>query len=129
MASIRELKDDLAREHAASIEATQNAIAAIDTVLNISTWSLGILAIIIAVGGLVSFGLIVLQAQRAAISRVDKYVNSEEFSRRIDRTIAREVKNRFSSVTLVKLDSPVAPQNAQPAFDEPPNEGNENDSA
>ena len=121
MASVRELKDALAAESAASVEASRTAIAAIDTLLNFSMWVMATLAIIIAIVALIGYSAIRRYAARVAKhianEKASRYIDSEEFLRLVEQAVAREVRERWTSTVVVKLDSQPAPPDTTSAFD------------
>lgn len=121
MASIRELKEALAAERAASVEASHTAIAAIDTLLNFSMWVMAILAIAIAIVALFGYRAIRGYAAKVAKDRANEeaasYVASEEFLRLVEETVAREVQKRWAATVVVGLDSSPASSGTASVFD------------
>lgn len=121
MASVRELKERLAAENAATIEASHTAIAAIDTLLNFSMWVLGILAIIIAIVAIFGYAAIKRYAARVAEGianeKANRYIGSDEFLGVVEQTIAKEVQEHWRSTVVVNLDSRPASPSSVSAFD------------
>jgi hypothetical protein len=105
MASVQELKDALKTEQSRAIEVSDTAIAAIDTLLNLSQYVLTILGIVLAVLALIGIGAMAGLARRAAISmansRLDDYLKSQEFEDRMAVAVKSEVKERVGNKVIL----------------------------
>ena len=120
MASVGELKKALEAEQAASVEAAHTAIAAIDTLLNISVGVLSALALAIALVALIGYQAIrrfaARVAERKANEKAESHVTSQEFLQLVQDTVAQEVNKRWTSTVVVGLDSRVPSPGDRSAF-------------
>lgn len=111
-----------------ALRASDTAISAIDTILNISMWTLAILAILLAVIGIVGWGVIRSAcgsiAKQIANKRFDAYIETDEFRGLVEDRIAQSVKERWQNavvVTMLQEDKPEAGDRSP--FPKEPNEG------
>lgn len=105
MATVQELKDALETEQTKAIELADRAISAIDTLLNLSTWSLGVLAFVVGVIAIFGYALIANSAKKGAKqvakSGLDTYLKSQEFSEALEVAIRQEVKDRLKDRVIM----------------------------
>lgn len=107
MATVQDLKDSLASEQTRAFDVANSAIGAIDTLLNLSMWVLGIVAFVVGVLALFGYAFIASSAKKAAKdlakSRVDEYIKGQEFSEKIEVSIRQEVKERMKHTVIMNL--------------------------
>lgn len=105
MATVQELKDGLLAEQSRTVEVADSAIAAIDTILNLSTYVLTILGVVIALLAIFGYAFIASSAQKAAkkvaTGAMDSYIKSQEFADRMQGAVEAEVKRRMANKFIV----------------------------
>jgi len=105
LASVKELKDALVTEQSQAVDVADMAISAIDTLLNLSTWALGILAFVVGIIAIFGYGMIANAAKRAAKdvakSETHTYIKSVEFSDLLEVAIKKEVKERVKDKVIL----------------------------
>lgn len=95
---------------------TDTAIAVIDTLLNFSMLTLGILAFLVALVGIwLSFG-VYKTAKQIANSAVTNYIKSESFQKQLSETLDRAVADRMKNSIVVV--APTKSADDRPAFPE-----------
>lgn len=125
LASVSQLKEVLAVEQASAVDVAERAIGAIDTLLNLSTWALGILAFVVGIIAIFGYGLIANAAKRAAKdvakAEASTYINSQEFSDILEVAIKQEVKDRMKDKIIMNFMTEDPDQNGgADAFPPPP---------
>lgn len=111
-----------------ALNASETAISAIDTLLNISTWTLGVLAILLAVIGIVGWGVIraacIGASKQIANKRFDAYIETEAFQKLVQDRIAKSVEERWGkTIVLSRLQEEKPLTGDEPLFPAEPNEG------
>ena len=105
MATVQELKDGLLAEQSRTVEVADSAIAAIDTILNLSTYVLTILGVIIALLAIFGYAFIASSARKAArevaTDAMDSYIKGQEFADRVQGAVESEVKRRMANKFIV----------------------------
>jgi len=109
---VQQLKDALETEQSRLAEVSDASIQAIGSLLSMSQWVLGILAILLAVIAIVGWITIYRAALAAcrnmAKNHLESYINSEAFrnlvSDKIERQLEKEWENRLVSTTLDRSD-------------------------
>jgi hypothetical protein len=105
LATVQELKDGLLAEQSKTVEVADSAIAAIDTILNLSTYVLTILGVIIALLAIFGYAFIASSARKAAkevaTDAMDSYIKSQEFADRMQGAVESEVKRRMANKFIV----------------------------
>lgn len=105
LATVTELKDALETEQTKAIELADKALGAIDALLTLSTWSLGILAFVVGVIAIFGYALIASSAKKSAKlvakSGLDTYLKSREFSEALEVAIRQEVKDRLKDRVIM----------------------------
>lgn len=105
LATVQEIKDELLAEQARTVEVATDAITAIDTILNLSTWVLGILGAIIALLAIFGYGFIASSARKAAkevaTEAMGSYIKSQKFADRMQGAVESEVKRRMANKFIV----------------------------
>lgn len=105
MASVQQMKDQLAQQQVDAIEAYEVAVSAISTIGATAAWSIGFLtalvAIVAVVGWLALWKMTQNRANQVARRVVDDYLKSEDFSKELEKRVAAEsaVQRRATSVT------------------------------
>lgn len=88
-----------------ALEASQTAMSAIQTLLSMSQWVLGILAVVLA--GIAIFGWVVIrnavmsQSKQIANKRFDAYIETAGFKDLVSQQIAKSVKERWENTVVV----------------------------
>ena len=110
-----------------ALSASETALSAIDTLLNVSMWTLTILAIVLAVIGIIGWAVIrtacLNAAKQIANDRFDSYIKSEEFRQftqdRVDRAVKANWQNHLMKriEEAVRDDSDPSPFPTKPAKD------------
>lgn len=94
-----------------ALDASETAISAIDTLLNISMWTLGILAILLAVIGIVGWSVIrsacKTAAEQIANTRFDSYIESEEFRAFTQARVDKAIKVNWQKHLIKWIDEAV----------------------
>lgn len=97
-----------------ALNASETAISAIDTLLNISMWTLGILAILLAVIGIVGWSVIrsacLAKLEQIANARWGEYIASDEFKALMETRIDKAVKSRWQDSQVQGLEEAVREQ-------------------
>lgn len=105
LATVQELKDRLLAEQSRTVEIADSAIAAIDTILNLSTWGLGILGVIIALLAIFGYGFIASSARKSAkevaTKAMSSYIKSQEFADQMQGAVEAEVRRRMANKFIV----------------------------
>ena len=105
MATVQELKDALETEQARAAELAEKAIGAIDTLLNLSTWTLGILAFIVGIIAIFGYSLIASAAKKSAkeVAKAEAatYIKSKDLEDRLEVAIRQEVKERMKDKVIM----------------------------
>lgn len=105
LATVQELKDGLLAEQSRTVEVADSAIAAIDTILNLSTYVLTILGVIIALLAIFGYAFIASSARKAAkevaTDAMNSYIKSQEFGDRMQGAVESEVKRRMANKFIV----------------------------
>ncbi|MBX7501357.1 hypothetical protein K3181_07880 [Qipengyuania sp. YG27] len=111
-----------------ALSASDTALSAIDTLLNISMWTLGILAIALAVIGIIGWSVIraacLNAVKQIANERFDSYMGSEEFRQftqdRVDRAVKANWQNHLMKriEEAVRKDSDPSPFPTKPTKEE-----------
>lgn len=105
MATVQEIKDALLLEQQNTIEVSQTAIAAIDTLLNLSMYVLGVLAILLAL--LSIWGITTIRsssekkAKKVANDYLKVYIESDKFKDLLEVSVKDEVKSRVGSKVIL----------------------------
>ena len=85
----------------------KKAIGAIDTLLNLSTWTLGILAFVVGAIAIFGYGLISNAAKKAAkdVAKAEAtaYIKSKEFEDRLEVSIRQEVRERMKDKVIMSF--------------------------
>lgn len=103
-----------------ALEASQTAMAAIQSLLSLSQWVLGILGLVLA--GIAVFGWVAIrnavlsQSKQIANKRLDDYLETSEFKALVTERIAKSVDERWSNTVVVsRLSEEIkAPGDASP---------------
>ncbi|WP_298467196.1 hypothetical protein [uncultured Erythrobacter sp.] len=106
-----------------AIEASQTAMDAIGTVVDISTYTLTVLGVLIAILAIWGVGALVrtarAQAKQIANKRWDSYIESDEFKALVKSRIDEAVKSQKLDAITRKLDELVRDEEEdEPPFDE-----------
>lgn len=114
MATVQELKDALVSEQTKAAELADKSLTAIDTVLNLATFTLGALGFLVAAIAIFGYALIANSskkaAQKVATSAVDSYIKSQPFAEMIELRVRQEVKDRLKDkIILANLKEDTAP--------------------
>ena len=88
-----------------ALEASETAIDAIGTIVSVSTWALGIIAValtLIAVWGYAAIRRAASEeAKQIANKRFDDYIETDEFKEMVKARIAQSVHDRWGSTFVV----------------------------
>jgi hypothetical protein len=105
VATIEELKGALLTEQTHALDVADRAITAIDTLLNLATWSLGILAFVVGIIAIFGYSLISSSAkkaaQRVATESMDSYIKSADFSDMVEGKVRTEVRERMKDKLIL----------------------------
>jgi len=105
VASVQETKDALLADQQTTIEATNISIAAIDTLLNLSMWVLGVFALLLAI--LSIWGITTIKsssekkAKKVANGYLKDYIDSDNFRDLLEITVKAEVKSRVGNKIIL----------------------------
>lgn len=106
-----------------ALDATQIAMGAVQTLLSLSQWVLGILGLVLA--GIAIFGWVVIrnatmaQAEQIANKRLDAYMESDDFDKLVAKKVEDCVDARWQNVLVAQsLKDDAKPAGDQPAFPE-----------
>lgn len=106
MASVQEIKDALHAEREATVKASEIAMTAIDTLLNMSMWVLSVLALMLAVLAIVGWWqihrIVKLKAEHIANRKLDHYIGSDKFTTLMDQKITEAVETRWQDTVVVR---------------------------
>lgn len=84
-----------------SAEITSKAMDAVSTIVSLSSWTLAVLGIVLAlvsvVGGLIIYKGCVVAAKKAAEKKFDNHCQTSEFLEKIERMITSAVDAKFQS--------------------------------
>jgi hypothetical protein len=120
LATVQELKDALEVQRELSIALSERSMAAIDTLLGLSTWAFGILAFVVGIIAIFGYSLIHTSAKRAA-QKVAKdgfndYLKSREFADLLEAGVRIEVKERMKDKIILSYMTEDATANGEDAF-------------
>lgn len=88
-----------------ALEASQTAMGAIQSLLSLSQWVLGILGLVLA--GIAIFGWVAIrnavlsQSKQIANKRMDDYIGTDGFKALVAERIAKSVDERWSNTVVV----------------------------
>lgn len=101
MASVNDVKQALLAEQQRAMDVADRAVSAIDTLLNLSMWTLGVLALVLAFiavfGWTVIYNAARSRAERVANERLDSYLKGKAFKDELDRKVSRVVKEKLDN--------------------------------
>ena len=120
LATVQELKDALDVQRELSIALSERSMAAIDTLLSLSTWAFGILAFVVGVIAIFGYSLIHTSAKKAA-QKVAKdgfnsYLKSQEFADLLETEVRKEVKERMKDKIILSYMTEDSVGNGEDAF-------------
>jgi hypothetical protein len=94
-----------------ALSASETAISAIDTLLNISMWTLGILAVVLAVIRIIGWSVIraacLNAVKQIANDRFDRYIESDEFRQFTQDRVDRAVKANWQNHLMKRIEEAV----------------------
>lgn len=107
LATVQELKDVLEREQSKAMELSEKALGAVDTLLNLSTWVLGVLAFVVGIIAIFGYALISNAAKKSAKevakSGLEAYLRSQDFAESLEVAIRQEVKDRLKDKVIMNF--------------------------
>jgi hypothetical protein len=105
-----------------ALSASQTAISAIDTLLNISMWTLGILAIVLAVIGIIGWSVIraacLNAVKQIANERFDSYIETDEFREFVQARVDKAVKANWQNHLMKRIEEAVREEGDASPFPE-----------
>ena len=105
-----------------ALNASETAISAIDTLLNISMWTLGILAIALALVGIIGWSVIraacINHAKQIANDRFDDYIKSDEYSAFVQARVDKAVKANWQNHLMKRIEEAVKDEGEASPFPE-----------
>lgn len=105
-----------------ALNASETAISAIDTLLNISMWTLGILAIVLAVIGIIGWSVIraacLNAAKQIANDRFDDYIKSDEYRDFVQARVDKAVKANWQNHLMKRIEEAVKEEDDPSPFPE-----------
>jgi len=110
MASVSDLKLALDAERQAAAKAAEVAISSIDTLLNLSTWVLSSIGVLLAILSITGVIVLVRLAKNSAVhvanKRLDNYIGTEEFKDLVEGKISDAIEERWQrTVVLTRLET------------------------
>lgn len=120
MASIQEMKDALATEQTRFAELAEKSISSIDTLLNVSTWTLSILAFVLGLVAIVGWTVIrnaaLSTVRKMAKNHLDTYIKGDEYKALLEEKISDSIKARWQETLVLKSFTPAEHEgnNGQP---------------
>lgn len=112
MASILDMKQDLATEQAKAAALAEKAFQAIDSLNSTATNWLTFIGVELAILALVGFAVVFLgsrrQARKVAESRINAYISTAECTAMIRSAVSAEVAAQLESRTFVVVQPPAA---------------------
>lgn len=110
-----------------ALSASETAISAIDTILNVSMWSLGILAILLGIIAIFGWGVIrnacLDRAKQIANKRIKAYIEGEEFAALLKERIDKAAKAEWQARTIERITEAVRREGEDSPFPEKEKEG------
>lgn len=120
MASVQELRDALETEQTRAIELSDRALAAIDSVVGLTSLWTTLLGFGIALLALIGVGVIYIGSRRAASKiaqqRIQSYLEGDE----VRQQIQAEVQNYLDRRALIMVTPPQAAEGGPEPFRAPP---------
>lgn len=105
-----------------ALSASETAISAIDTLLNISMWTLGILAILLAVIGIIGWSVIraacINHAKQIANDRFDAYIRTDEYHDFVQARVDKAVKANWQNHLMKRIEEAVKEEDDPSPFPE-----------
>lgn len=103
-----------------ALDATQTAINAIDTLLALSSWTLGVLGVVLA--GIAVFGWVAIrnavksQSEQIANTRLDSYLKSDEFKALLAKKVDESIKAKWQNAIVINglREDPAPPHDPSP---------------
>ena len=105
-------------------EIADTALSAISTLLNVSMWTLGILAIVLAIVAIFGWGAIKSACTKVVTQKseekLQEHLNSDEFKKLLEDKIQKSVDKRWQSTVVVRqLTAPAKGDGEENPFPEP----------
>jgi type IV secretory pathway TrbD component len=124
LASVGELKNALQAEREAAADLAEASMAAISSILALSTWVLAVLGIVLACVAIVGWVAVHKGAQRKAAEvakrHVQEHIKGQGFSDMLEKLIQDEVREKLSQTHIVHHIRQEANGNGNDPFPQPP---------